>query len=241
MKKLISVLILFLLIAPLPGCKAKEPDEAAPAPQAQAETPFAGARTASLLGTELNGSASPVHLALRMPLRMGGEEASAADVNVYMLGGAVAGDFTLPGYGRLGTLSRGGESYVFWHDGSTALTGSDAGLVRALGLLAQGHDEAYYTGGSLQWADGNEKLSDTAYDYEELTDGGVTTRFYYDPATGRLRYLRTDGALIEVVGYDSAVPDGVFDVPANYDRLDYAAFMQGLGGSADGAAYGFAG
>ncbi|MEA4912487.1 MAG: hypothetical protein VB092_07775 [Oscillospiraceae bacterium] len=245
MKKLLSLLLAIVLLTALCSCKKKKETPLQTQPPQQTGNYWdnaPGARTVRVLGTTLNAASAPVRLVLRMNVSTGADDATPADVSVYMNGQDIASDFELSGFGRMGTLSSEGKSYVLWHDGTTVLTGSDAGLASSLGYLAQGHDESYYSGSALRYAAGNETINSTAYDYEELTDSGAVTRFYFDAGTDRLRYIRTGESLIEVVEYDNNVDTTVFGLPEGYDTLDYETFLSGLSGSQNRSnAYGFMG
>ncbi len=241
MKKLISLALVLVLALALCACRKKaDPpaeDKAGGGEKAVYDAP--GARTARVLGTTLNSAAAPVRLVLNLPVGAGAAAAAPADVTVYIDGENIASRFDLAGYGRLGTLTRDGQSYVLWHDGETVLTGFDGGLTDRLGYLAKGYDEAYYGARAMTYTAGSETLNGTAYDYEELTDSGAVTRFYYDAGTDRLRYIRANDALVEIVEYDNAVDADVFELPNGYSTLDYQTFLSGLGSAANAENFGF--
>lgn len=92
--------------------------------------------------------------------------------------------------------------------------------------------EAYQLKISLAEAEGTvyvcdeQELDGVMYDHVSLhTPSSDPANYYFDKETGDLRFIESSGELGEVLILDGNVPDSVFEIPADYEQVDYQQYL----------------
>lgn len=81
-------------------------------------------------------------------------------------------------------------------------------------------DEELKTMKDAEYKTGKEEINGTEYDYEEYTEDEVSIRYYFEGNT--LKYIKdvSSKEVTEVKEITSNVPDSLFDVPSEYEKVE---------------------
>ncbi len=175
-----------------------------------------GERTAKLFGYTLCRSMHPVHMQLKMAVEIEDEKYTSTVVNIYEKGDKTALDFTADTIGHITNLTLGDKYYSILHAQKLILKQTAAAISVPGGI--GDYDEEHY--GALTFRAGTEVIDGVSYDYDEMIEGDDTTRVYFKTGTEQWVFMRTGDdpdELITVLGYDQAVVESFFELPADYE------------------------
>ena len=78
-----------------------------------------------------------------------------------------------------------------------------------------------------EFSSGTETFMGESLKFETVDDGSAKATLYFDPATGRARYIVSEGQTVRIDDYYTGTNSSLFDIPANYQMTDLSALMAG--------------
>ena len=78
-----------------------------------------------------------------------------------------------------------------------------------------------------EFSSGTETFMGESLKYETVDDGSAKATLYFDPATGRARYIVSEGQTVRIDDYFTGTDSSLFDIPADYEMTDLSALMAG--------------
>ncbi len=71
-----------------------------------------------------------------------------------------------------------------------------------------------------------QELDGVMYDHVSLQSASSDpANYYFDKETGDLRFIESSGQLSEILALNGSVPDSVFEIPADYEQVDYQQYL----------------
>lgn len=78
-----------------------------------------------------------------------------------------------------------------------------------------------------EFSSGIETFMGESLKFETVDDGSTSATLYFDPATGRARYIVSEGQTVRIDDYYTGTDSSLFNIPADYEMTDLSALMAG--------------